>query len=285
MTAPSSSPTRRRSAFADRLLRFPDFVFSDGRETAHRGGWRDFFSARTGASFGGRVVVEIGCNDASLLASVAAAHPATAFVGIDWKCRALHTAAGRVAAAGLRNVALLHGRGQRIRRYFADGELDEIWVLHPDPCDKARELPNRLVAEPFLLDVHAVLRPAAESVLVVKTDHRAYYVSSLALAERDGIHRRYALSAISADFWNDEAVLRHVAGRAFAGRVTPYEERFRKKRKPIHYLEFRPRAEGIDVGGIRAVDGEAGIGPVAAALRARESGSTQGGCPPGRALG
>ena len=116
--APSSSPPRRRSVFADRLLEFPDFVFSDGKETAHRGRWRDFFSSRTGASFGGRIIFEVGCNDATLLVSVAAAHPATAFVGIDWKCRALHTAAERVAAARLRNVALLQGRGQDIRRYF-----------------------------------------------------------------------------------------------------------------------------------------------------------------------
>ena len=248
MTAPSLSPPRRRSVFADRLLQFPDFVFSDGREAAHRGRWRDFFGARMGPSFGGRIILEIGCNDAALLASVAATHPATAFVGIDWKCRALHTAAERIAAAGLRNVTLLHGCGQGIRRYFGDGELDEAWLFHPDPCDKPQELPNRLIAEPFLLDVHAVLRPTAESVLIVKTDHLGYHESSLALAERDAINRHYALSANSADFWKDEAILRHVAGRAFAGHVTPYEERFRKKRKPIYYFELRRRVEGADAG-------------------------------------
>jgi hypothetical protein len=52
--------------------------------------------------------------------------------------------------------------------------------------------------------------------------------------------------ANSADFWKDEAILRHVAGRAFAGHVTPYEERFRKKRKPIYYFELRRRVEGAD---------------------------------------
>jgi tRNA (guanine-N7-)-methyltransferase len=223
------------------LLGFPDFVFSDGRETAHRGRWRDFFGARIGPPFEGRITFEIGCNDATLLASVAATYPATAFVGIDWKYRALRAAAGRVAAAGLRNVTLLHGRGQDIRRYFGDGELDEAWVFHPDPCDKPQELPNRLIAEPFLLAVHAVLRPTAESALIVKTDHRAYYESSLALAAGDVIRPRFALHANSADFWQDQAILRHVARRAFAGHVTPFEQRFRKRRKPIYYLEFGRR--------------------------------------------
>ena len=31
--------------------------------------------------------------------------------------------------------------------------------------------------------------------------------------------------------------------------VTPYEERFRKKRKPIYYFELRRRAEGTDAVG------------------------------------
>ena len=40
----------RRSAFADRLLEFPDFVFSDGREFARRGAWHGFFSRRLGGA-------------------------------------------------------------------------------------------------------------------------------------------------------------------------------------------------------------------------------------------
>ena len=159
----------RRSAFADRLLEFPDFVFSDGREFLHRGRWREFFAARIGDSSDGRVIFEIGCNDAGLLAAVAAKYPTTAFIGIDWKARALHAAAERVAAAELRNVALLHGRAQDIRRLFADGELDEVWVFHPEPLDNPRELPNRLIAEPFLIDVHHTLRDGGP--LVLKTDH------------------------------------------------------------------------------------------------------------------
>src|SRR5687768_7306042 len=158
---------RRRSVYADRLLEFPDIVFSDGRQFSKRGRWREHFGLD-------KLIFEIGCNDAGLLASVAAKHPSVAFLGIDWKCRALHDAASRVDAAGLRNVALLHGRAQEIRKFFADSEIDEVWVFHPDPCDKPDELPNRLLAEPFLLDVHQVLRDT-ESALILKTDHREYF--------------------------------------------------------------------------------------------------------------
>lgn len=229
---------RRRSVFADRLLAFREFVFSDGAEYERRGAWREFFSPRIGPTFDGRVIVEIGCNDASLLARVAARYPSTALIGIDWKCRALHTGAERIAAAGLRNVALLHGRGQDIGRIFAGEEVDEVWVFHPDPCDKPQELNNRLIAEPFLLEVDRVLRCGGE--LILKTDHGGYYQSALEASRTVAEH--FELTANSSDFWNDEPIRSASAGRCFAGEATFFEARYRKKRLPIHYLEMRKRA-------------------------------------------
>ena len=275
----------RRSAFADRLLEFPDFVFSDGREFSKRGAWRDYFASRMSAESGEpasptrphQLIFEIGCNDAALLARVAAKHPATAFIGIDWKYRALHAAAERVAAAGLRNVALLHGRGQDVSKIFADGEVDEVWVFHPDPCDKPRELPNRLIGEPFLLDVHRVLRDGRS--LILKTDHPGYYQWVLGLlglpepeafaAARRGdppaagrsrvrvkglmppadvpaasaaVLERFRVEVASADLWNDPAAQAATAGRCFAGEATSFETRFRGKRWGIYYMEIEKRS-------------------------------------------
>ena len=228
---------RRRSIFADRLLEFREFVFSDGAEFTRRGAWREFFGWRIGDAFDGRVIFEIGCNDGSLLARIAAKHPNTAFIGIDWKYRALHTAAERVAAMGVRNVALLHGRGQDVGRMFADGEVDEMWVFHPDPCDKPRELRNRLIAEPFLNDVHRVLRDGAS--LVLKMDHLEYYQWAVVVSE--GMAERFEVSARSTDFWRDEPVQSLLAGRCYAGESTFFENRYRRKRRPIYFLELRKR--------------------------------------------
>jgi tRNA (guanine-N7-)-methyltransferase len=230
---------RRRSVYADRLLEYREFVFSDGAEFQRRGQWRNYFRSRIGPTFDGRVIFEIGCNDAIFLACVAAKHPTTAFIGIDWKCRALHTAAERVFAARLRNVALLHGRAQDVGRMFEDGELDGIWVFHPDPCDKPRELPNRLLAEPFLLYAHRVLHDGG--AVILKTDHLGYYQSVLGLVERPVLSDRFDVARTSADFWNDPAA-RAAAGRCFAGEVTSFESRFIRKRQPIHYLELIKRA-------------------------------------------
>src|SRR3954447_17552568 len=180
-TGPSSS-TPRRSVYADHLAEFPDVAFADDAVYQHRGVWRDFFRERIGPGFTGQVVFEIGCADASFLTTVAAKHPGVGFVGLDWKCKSLFLGAERVTQRNLRNVALLGGRAQELTRLFADVELDEIWVFHPDPCDRPVELKNRLMSEPFLVNAHRVLRTTGPGArLCLKTDHPGYYQWTLAL--------------------------------------------------------------------------------------------------------
>ena len=242
----------RRSVYADRLHAFSDFAFGDDAAFHNRGRWRDFFRPRIGPGFDGRVVFEIGCSDGDYLTRLAGKFPHTAFVGLDWKARALYEAAGRVAARHSSNIALIRGRGQDASRVFDDREVDEIWVFHPDPCDRAVELKNRLIAGPFLTQAHQVLRDD-RCVLVLKTDHAGYYRWVLNLfglpgpdlmhpkdspGPGDAVRRLFRLSMNTPDFWNDPAALAHTAGRLFAGETTAYESRFLRKRRPIFYVEM-----------------------------------------------
>jgi tRNA G46 methylase TrmB len=239
--------TLPRSVYAPRLRDFAEFVFAGETSFQNSGRWRDLFRQRIGPAFAGRVVFEIGCFDAAYLCRIAAKYPATAFVGLDWKCKAIYDGAQRVASLALRNVALLRGRGQDAPRVFAQREVDEIWVFHPDPCDRDVELKNRLIAQPFLSDVHGILRDH-NSTLSLKTDHRGYYQWALNLFGLPGpvspspaILHQYQVAMTSADYWHDPAALAHSAGRPFAGEVTLFESRFLKKRLPIYYLEIRKK--------------------------------------------
>jgi tRNA G46 methylase TrmB len=264
-----------RSIYVAKLREeFPDVAHAGDAAFARRGRWGHHFRERIGEAFTGRVVFEVGCNDGGLLARVAARHPGVAFVGLDWKCKAVYDAATRVTERRLRNVSLIRGRAQDVARIFGPGEVAEVWAFHPDPCDKPNELPNRLIAEPFLADVHGVLRDAS-GTLTLKTDHPGYYQWTLALlglpepesfagaragaaggprvrvrdlmpsdalpAASDTLRRRFEVTALSADYWQDEAMQAHVAGRMFAGEVTAFESRFLKKRQPIYCAEMRKR--------------------------------------------
>jgi tRNA G46 methylase TrmB len=250
-----------RSAHADQLRGYPDFVLNDEVAGSRRGLWRDWFAPRIGSTFDQKLIVEVGCSNGTFLADVASAHPATAFVGVDWKCKPLCEAADRVLELKLPNLALVRGRGQEIRHLFGLAEVDEVWLFHPDPCDTALELPNRLMGEPFLTDVHELLRDAG--LLCLKTDHPGYYQWALALfgagqpawtshrearhvvaagqlpPVSEGLKRLFGVAMSSADYWGDAGALAHTAKRAFAGRTTPFEERFRRRGLPIYYFEVR----------------------------------------------
>ncbi len=267
-----------RSIFAQKLKAFPQTVLADDAATGRRGEWRDRLRRCIGAGFDGHIVFEIGCFDASFLARIAAQHPRSAFVGIDWKYRQLFLGAQSIADKCLPNITLLRGRAQDILQFFAPGEVDEIWVFHPDPCDRPVELKNRLFAEPFLIDAHTALRDGS-STLTLKTDHPGYYQWVLGLlgqpqppwfaAAREAhacrvpppisiprvrardlvddaqipapsheVLARFGLSIHSPDFWNDPAARSQTAGRLFARETTAFEHRFIKKRMPIYYVEM-----------------------------------------------
>lgn len=272
--------TLPRSIYAERLRDFADFAFGEERAFEHRGGWRDFFGKRIGPTFDGRVILDVGCFDAAYLSRIAARFPNTAFVGLDWKCKALHDGAQRIAGLGLCNVALLRARGQDVLKVFSPLEVDEVWVFHPDPCAREVELKNRLIGERFLMDVHQVLR-ADTSTLSLKTDHPGYYqwvLGLLGLPEpewfrvacdpatshqstppvqrvrtrdlmpreklpnaNEAIRACFDVTMNSADYWHDSAALAHSVDRCFAGEVTLFESRFVKKRLPIYYLEMRKK--------------------------------------------
>jgi tRNA (guanine-N7-)-methyltransferase len=226
-----------RSAYASKLREFPDFTFTDEGAFTRCGQWRSFFQDRIGSTFDDQIILELGCADASLLTTVAAQHPSTAFIGLDWKCKPLYDAATRLATAEIKNVALLRARAQDICQIFGHGEVDEIWIFHPEPCDTPDEMKSRLFMESFVIDAHAILHDD-QSRLCLKTDHAIYAQSVIDLLAST---RLFEITAHSSDFWNDPRAREPTAARLFAGQATPVETRFRQKRRPIHYIELRPR--------------------------------------------
>jgi len=270
--------TIRRSVYLDRLREHPSFTFDETSAVAHRGLWSSYFRNRVGPAFSGRVVLEIGCNNADLLVRTAQKRNDLAFIGLDWKAKAIYDGAQRVVSLALPNIALIRGRAQDIGAIFAEREIDEIWVFHPDPCDKDVELKNRLIAEPFLNDAHHILRDE-ESLLTLKTDHPGYYQWVLSqfglphppwfskspldgamleqrvrrndlMAEADLparnilLHQLFDVEINSPDFWNDESAQSQVRDRPFVGLMTNFERRFVSKRLPIYFLQLRRVRDG-----------------------------------------
>ena len=242
----------RPSHHADRMKEHSGVIFTALDALAYRKNWQ----TRE------QLVVDVGCFDGTLLQQAAAANPQFDFVGIDWKAGALCDAADRFKQLGLDNVRLIHGRGQDIAAWFTPGEVDEIWLFHPDPCDRPIEWPHRLMNPPWLLDAATALKPGGS--LCLKTDHVGYYQWSLAVlgetqpdwtSARKHAHRervdestlpgcwneardRFEVVGRSEDFWHDAGLQEMLKGRAFWNLRSGFEERFAKKHWPIYWVEL-----------------------------------------------
>lgn len=268
MTGPPPSVKPSRSIYARKMHEFDEVSFIDDTAFQNHGRWEDYLKKRIGPGFDGQVIFEVGCFDAAYLCQIAANHPRTGFIGLDWKCKAIYDGAKRITEMGLRNIVLLRGRAQNVRQVFAEKEVDAIWVFHPDPCDRPVELKNRLLAEPFLVDAHSVLRGSA-STLTLKTDHAGYYRWVLSLfnlsepesfgdlakqshlidlgrqwpmpGHSEAILQRFTVHAHSADYWNDIKALAATSDHYFAGQMTLFENRFIRKKLPIHFFQMAKR--------------------------------------------
>jgi tRNA G46 methylase TrmB len=233
-----------RSKYANKLGEFPDFAFAGPATFGFRERWQEFFRRRIGPAFDGRVILEIGCYNAEFLSRIAARFPTTAFVGLDWKCKPIYDGAQRIAQRGLNNIALLRARGQDISRVFAQSEVEEIWVFHPEPGGDDANPKFGLIAEPFLIDAHWVLRDRS-SILAFKTDHPECFQRIVRRSENprptephSRIGDSFNVACSSSNYWHDPDALAHTSARLFSGEVTAYESRFIKRWLPIHYLEL-----------------------------------------------
>lgn len=240
----------------------PDVLLSQDLATQNHARWREVFARRIGPRFDGQLIFEIGCFDADFLGRVATRHPHTGFVGVDWKQRTLVEGADRIRSSGVANAILVKGRAQNISHIFGRHELNELWLFHPEPCDKPRELKNRLFNESFLTDVHDCLCPGG--LIALKTDHAGYFQWALALMglpapawrrvhtrelrsidqlpqRSTSLCERFDVTCASADFANDPDAKAHTSARRFSGEQTGFEKRFANKGWPIYFMELRSR--------------------------------------------
>jgi len=118
--------------------------------------------------------VELGCGDATFLASYAGLHPELNFLGVERLLGRMRKLDRKGRRAGLTNV-----RGVRIEcAYFLEyllppNSATALHVYFPDPWPKKRHLKNRLVNERFPALARAALVPGG--VVYLRTDDEEYF--------------------------------------------------------------------------------------------------------------
>ena len=94
------------------------------------------------------IVLELGCGKGEYTVELARLYPEMNFIGVDIKGARMWTGAKQALEAGLKNVAFLRTNIEIIDRFFAESEVQEIWLTFSDP--QMKNAHKRLTSTFFL---------------------------------------------------------------------------------------------------------------------------------------
>ena len=151
--------------------------------------------------------LEIGFGGGEHMAAQAASHPDILLLGAEPYLNGVASALRHVDARGLRNVRIHEGDARDLMSRLPDAGLDRIFVLFPDPWQKARHHKRRLVSPAFAAEAARLLRPGGRLRLATDWADYADQMLKVLLAEP-----RFDWPAESAADWR-EAPADHVRTR------------------------------------------------------------------------
>lgn len=187
---------------------------------ANKGRWREFF----GAEADSRLYMELGCGKGKFLCSHAAADPDANFIGIEGLDAVMVRGLERANEEQIVNIRFVMDFVNDIRDYFADNELDGIYLNFSDPWPKPRHEKRRFTYGPTLLKYQQILKD--EGFVAFKTDNEELFDYSVEEIER----LELIVEEMSRDLHQSDYEAKHF--------TTEYEEKFHGRGKNINYVKF-----------------------------------------------
>jgi tRNA (guanine-N7-)-methyltransferase len=153
-----------------KLIRFAEIAtFSNVLQYPRemQGKWRSFFKNTH------PIVLELACGKGEYSIALAQQYPNKNFIGIDIKGNRLWVGAKKAREQFLNNVAFLRIQIELIDQFFAGGEVDEIWIIFPDPQLRISKSKKRLTHPRFLRLFQQIINPGGK--IHIKTDSPDLY--------------------------------------------------------------------------------------------------------------
>ena len=177
------------------------------------GRWRQELMPEAAALY-----LELGCGKGRFTAETARQNPDILFIAIEKVPDALVVAMERAVAMELKNVFFVVGDAALLPDYFAQDEVERIYINFCDPWPPKRQAKRRLTHRGFLETYRKVLRPGGQ--VHFKTDNQPLFEFSLLEFPEAG----YDLSEVTRD----------LHGGGPQGVMTDYEAKFYSAGAPIN---------------------------------------------------
>jgi tRNA (guanine-N7-)-methyltransferase len=136
------------------------------------------------------ITLELACGKGEYSVNLGREHKDQNYIGVDIKGNRIYNGAKISLTEGLQNVAFLRIHIGQITNYFAEGEVDGIWIIFPDPFLKKEK--NRLTHPRFLRSYQQLLKVGGR--INLKTDSKELYDFTLETIAEQGctIHENIA---------------------------------------------------------------------------------------------
>lgn len=207
------------------VIEAPDIIHTD-QPFPLQGRWHnDFFHNDR------PIVLELGCGRGEYTVGLGRLFPDKNFIGIDIKGARMWSGATESLQAGMTNVGFLRTRIEFIDRFFASGEVSELWLTFSDP--QMKKATKRLTSTYFLERYRRFL--ADGGLVHVKTDSPFLYNYTNYMIEANGL---------PVDFRSDDLYHTVLANdgddevKRILGIQTYYEQQWLDRGLTIKYIKF-----------------------------------------------
>ena len=205
---------RKRNNLEPRMEACGAIWLRDAKEL--RGNWRSLMPQAR------EIRLEVGCGKGKFTVETAAAEPDVLLIAVERVQEAMLLGMEKALEMGLKNVYFLSLDAAELEEYFADGELDLIYLNFCDPWPRKKNAKRRLTYRTFLRKYQRILKIGGE--IHFKTDNAGLFEWSLGEFEACGLEIR----ALTYDLHRDGPV----------GIMTGYEEKFYELGTPINRCEL-----------------------------------------------
>lgn len=160
----SSQGRVEANPYVNKLAEFAPYAMTSDQGEATRGRWRE----QLGLAPEAPLLLEVGPGNGFFFREVLDRFPEAGIVGIEVRFKRVWLTARKSVEEGHTRFRVLHHHASHLDQLFEAGEIDAVYINHPDPWPKVKHHKHRLLQPSFRGLLEGALKPGGE--VWVKSD-------------------------------------------------------------------------------------------------------------------